>query len=282
MRAGKLSSQIEATFKQMDTAGTELECFLALQKQEQFAASSRINGLWEDVQKQKELEQTMQRRYGDLIAEQERVQALMDKYRAEAKIQEENTAKNSALELAEGETSPMDVENPEPAAADELGNSVHVDPFQGGLPDQKMESTVEQSHTSPKNDADADAANQTTMASFANRDAEVSSVDIGNTFAADPSHVDMAGQKLDAPEGQARVSPSADVSIDAENETILPDTETAEPVCPSDELGNSMPAGSTHDETRSDQVGAVQAEPHTSKEHDGNDVGAEAQDGVGL
>ncbi|KAJ6292040.1 hypothetical protein OIU76_024024 [Salix suchowensis] len=50
----------------MDTAGTELECFQALQRQEQLAASHRINGLWEEVQKQKELEQALQRRYGDL------------------------------------------------------------------------------------------------------------------------------------------------------------------------------------------------------------------------
>ena len=69
MRAGKLWAQIEATFKQTDAAGTELECFQALHKQEQIAASHRINGLWEEVQKQKELEQTLQRRYGDVIAE---------------------------------------------------------------------------------------------------------------------------------------------------------------------------------------------------------------------
>ncbi|KAK9293243.1 hypothetical protein L1049_021234 [Liquidambar formosana] len=94
MRAGKLWSQIEATFKQMDTAATELECFQALQKQEQLAASNRINGLWEEVKRQKELEQTLQSRYGNLIAEQERIQNLMDECRVQAQIQEEVAAKN--------------------------------------------------------------------------------------------------------------------------------------------------------------------------------------------
>ncbi|KAJ6951586.1 hypothetical protein NC653_040894 [Populus alba x Populus x berolinensis] len=77
MRAERqLLPPIELTLKQMDTSGTELECFQALQRQEQLAASHRINGLWEEVQKQKELEQTMQRRYGDLVAELERIQQL--------------------------------------------------------------------------------------------------------------------------------------------------------------------------------------------------------------
>ena len=161
MRAGKLWAQIEATFKQTDAAGTELECFQALHKQEQIAASHRINGLLEEVQKQKELEQTLQRRYGDVIAEQERIKSLIDEYRVQAKIQEEIAAKNRALELAaEAVTCQMDVENPKPAAVDQ------VDPSHGGLglPDQKMDSSQEQLFiTSPKHDLDADdAANQTT------------------------------------------------------------------------------------------------------------------------
>lgn len=40
-----------------------LSCFKALQKQEQLAASHRIDSIWKEVQKQKELEQTLQRRY---------------------------------------------------------------------------------------------------------------------------------------------------------------------------------------------------------------------------
>ncbi|XP_047325667.1 cell division cycle 5-like protein [Impatiens glandulifera] len=96
MRAGKLASQIEATFKQIDTSGTELECFRALQKQEQLAASNRINGLWAEVQKQKELERTLQKRYGDFFTEHERTRQLIDTYR----VQEEITAQKQALELA--------------------------------------------------------------------------------------------------------------------------------------------------------------------------------------
>nr|WRO64633.1 MYB transcription factor protein [Rosa persica] len=66
--------KIEETFKQMDTATKELECFQALQKQEQLAATSRINNMWEEVQKQKELEQTLKKRYGDLVVKLEKIQ----------------------------------------------------------------------------------------------------------------------------------------------------------------------------------------------------------------
>lgn len=108
MRAGKLWSQIESTFKKMDTAGTELECFRALQKQEQLAASHRINNMWEEVQKQKELERTLQKRYGDLIADTQKIQHLMDEYRIQDQMQEEVAAKNRALELAKAEMAEKD------------------------------------------------------------------------------------------------------------------------------------------------------------------------------
>lgn len=98
-RATKIESQIQATFKQLDTAGTEFECFKALQKQEQLAASHRINSLWEEVQKQKELEQTLQRRYGDLIAEKERIESLVDACR----VKEEIDARDHALQLAQAQ-----------------------------------------------------------------------------------------------------------------------------------------------------------------------------------
>ncbi|GMP68090.1 hypothetical protein CsSME_00027824 [Camellia sinensis var. sinensis] len=149
MRAGKLWSQIEATFKQTDTAGTELECFQALQKQEQLAASHRINGLWEEVQKQKVLEQTLQKRYGDLTSEQERIQSLMDAYR----LQEEIAAKNRALELANAatnETVPIS-KTPEPVVAtDELGNSMMVDQSCDEIRSQEMDTDKMQTHASPK------------------------------------------------------------------------------------------------------------------------------------
>ncbi|KAL4574704.1 hypothetical protein LXL04_021540 [Taraxacum kok-saghyz] len=97
MRAGKIWSQVESTFKQMDTAGTEYECFQALKRQEQLAASNRINSIWEDVQKQKELEKTLQKRYGDLLAQQENIYHLMQNYRQqEAKKEEEITETKTA------------------------------------------------------------------------------------------------------------------------------------------------------------------------------------------
>ncbi|PHT80918.1 Cell division cycle 5-like protein [Capsicum annuum] len=108
MRAGKLWSEIESTFKKMDTAGTELECFRALQKQEQLAATHRINNMWEEVQKQKEFERTLQKRYGDLVAEKQKIQQLMDGHRIQAQIQEEIAAKNLALELAKAEMAEKD------------------------------------------------------------------------------------------------------------------------------------------------------------------------------
>uniref|UniRef100_A0A1D1Y886 Cell division cycle 5-like protein n=1 Tax=Anthurium amnicola TaxID=1678845 RepID=A0A1D1Y886_9ARAE len=97
-RSGKLWSQIEATFKQMDTSGTELECFQYLEKQEQLASMYRINGLMEEVNKQKELERKLQHRYGNLLAEHERSQRLLKEYKVQLQIQEEVAAKNRALE----------------------------------------------------------------------------------------------------------------------------------------------------------------------------------------
>lgn len=129
--------KVETTLKLMDTAATELECFKALQKQEQLAASHRINSLWEEVQKQKELERTLQRRYGDLVAEVDRIQHLMDEYRIQAQKQEEIAAKNHALELAK-------------AAEDENAG-------------QQMDAEQEHAYASPKPDMDVEAQNENTQ-----------------------------------------------------------------------------------------------------------------------
>lgn len=136
MRSTNIWSQIEATFKQMDTAGTEVECFQALQKQEQVAASHRINSLWEEVQKQKELERTLQKRYGDLIAEQELVQSLMDANR----VQEEIAAKNRAHELATAAANETVSPSSETAEPVDLSNNE--------IPSQDMDNANE----SPKHD----------------------------------------------------------------------------------------------------------------------------------
>lgn len=89
IRSAKLVSQIEATFKQMETAGMELECFQALQKQEELAASIRINNLFNEVNQQKELERTMQQRYGSLVAEKERIEGILEWHNAEMARQQE-------------------------------------------------------------------------------------------------------------------------------------------------------------------------------------------------
>ncbi|RWV98498.1 hypothetical protein GW17_00038649, partial [Ensete ventricosum] len=97
-RAGKLWSQVEATFKQVDTAATELECFQVLQKQELLAATYRVNSLVEEVNKQKALEQSLQHRYGDLLAEHDRVKRLLEEHKMRLRMEEEIAARNRALE----------------------------------------------------------------------------------------------------------------------------------------------------------------------------------------
>ncbi|XP_022719074.1 cell division cycle 5-like protein [Durio zibethinus] len=140
-RAVTLWRQIESTFKLMDTAGTELECFQALQKQEQLAASHRINGIWEEVQKQKELEQTLQRRYGNLIAELERIQNLVNVYRVQAQKQEEAAEKDCALELSEAVASQADV--PSSGLSESAPSSEHVDSSLDGHPSLKGDMNID-------------------------------------------------------------------------------------------------------------------------------------------
>ncbi|KAL7590108.1 hypothetical protein Lser_V15G35741 [Lactuca serriola] len=118
MRGGKIWSQVEATFKQMDTAGTEYECFQALKRQEQVASVNRINSIWEDVQKQKELEKSLQKRYGDLIVEQERVYHLMENYRKEAAAKQEITE----TKMAEAEEVLVEMTKPPLNNDDESAN----------------------------------------------------------------------------------------------------------------------------------------------------------------
>ncbi|KAK8491006.1 hypothetical protein V6N13_139780 [Hibiscus sabdariffa] len=140
-RAVTLWRQIESTYKQMDTARTELECFQALQKQEQLAASHRINGLWEEVQKQKELEQTLQRRYGTLTAELERIQNLMNVYRAEEEKQKEAAEKDQALELSEPASSQVDL--PSLGISEPAPSSEHVDSSLDGQPSVEVDTNAD-------------------------------------------------------------------------------------------------------------------------------------------
>ncbi|KAG6438056.1 hypothetical protein SASPL_102990 [Salvia splendens] len=121
MRCNKLWAQVEATFKQMDTAGTELECFQALSKQETLAATYRISNLWEEVQKQKDLERTLQKRYGDRMAELERVQHLVNAYRLQAERDLENAGKDDdtamdAIDTTQDQSVAPDLEAPKDVA----------------------------------------------------------------------------------------------------------------------------------------------------------------------
>ncbi|CAD6235195.1 unnamed protein product [Miscanthus lutarioriparius] len=98
VRAGKLWSQVQDTFKQMDTAPTELECFQELQKQEHLAASYRILNLTEEVNKQKALERTLQSRYGELVSGFQRIQEQLEEHKKQLKVQEAIEAENRAQE----------------------------------------------------------------------------------------------------------------------------------------------------------------------------------------
>ncbi|XP_051185458.1 cell division cycle 5-like protein [Lolium perenne] len=88
-RAAKLGSQIQDTFKQMNTAATELECFQELQKQEQMAGAYRVRNLVEEVDKQKALERTLQSRYGDFLSGYQSIQEQLGEHRRQLKLQEE-------------------------------------------------------------------------------------------------------------------------------------------------------------------------------------------------
>ncbi|PKU70394.1 Cell division cycle 5-like protein [Dendrobium catenatum] len=98
MRGEKLWSQIEATFKLTGTASIELECFQALQKQERAAASYRIDNLIDEVNKQKQLERTLQDRYRDLLVEEERIQRMLEEHKARLQAEEEMAASIRAAE----------------------------------------------------------------------------------------------------------------------------------------------------------------------------------------
>ncbi|CAN6270570.1 unnamed protein product [Urochloa humidicola] len=111
VRAGKLSAQVQDTFKQMDTAATELECFQELQKQEQLAASYRVRNLTEEVDKQKALEQTLQSRYGKLKSDYLTTQEQLEKHRIQLRKQEAIEAENRAREEAAAQNHAAEEEN---------------------------------------------------------------------------------------------------------------------------------------------------------------------------
>ncbi|KAH9568346.1 hypothetical protein CY35_03G072200 [Sphagnum magellanicum] len=90
IRADALWRQIELTFKEADTLGTELECFWALHRQEQLAAPRRIENLQDAVKQQSEKERMLQLRYENLLVEQENLRGFIhDHDTAAAKAAEE-------------------------------------------------------------------------------------------------------------------------------------------------------------------------------------------------
>ncbi|KAK6123922.1 hypothetical protein DH2020_042341 [Rehmannia glutinosa] len=100
-----------ASWKTLDTNRGNLQAdghcwnrtrvFRALQKQERVSATYRISNLWEEVQKQKEVEHILQKKYGDLLSELERLQHLINAYRLQAQREEEIiAAKNDNHGLA--------------------------------------------------------------------------------------------------------------------------------------------------------------------------------------
>ncbi|KAK2637938.1 hypothetical protein Ddye_025733 [Dipteronia dyeriana] len=156
-RAENLRNQIQSTVKQMETAGTELECFQALQKQEQFAASSRINGLWEEVQKQKELERILQNRYGDFSAELERIRRLMDGYRVESQKQKEIDAEKRALELAEAAVNQATGQiSDDSKPSEELESAMAVDPSHDENPGPQTDAPQEHANVEQNMDVDSE------------------------------------------------------------------------------------------------------------------------------
>ncbi|KAL5768140.1 hypothetical protein ACOSQ2_014923 [Xanthoceras sorbifolium] len=176
-RAENLRIQIQSTVKQMETAGTELECFQALQKQEQLAASNRINGLWEEVQKQKELERKLQNRYGDLSAKLERIRYLMDDFRVQAQKQEEIAAEKRALELAEAAVSQAAgqiSDDSKPSPKEESAMPVDPSPVENSDPshgensdpshveNSDPQSDAAQEHANVKQDMDVDSEKEQT------------------------------------------------------------------------------------------------------------------------
>ncbi|KAK7364498.1 hypothetical protein VNO80_13206 [Phaseolus coccineus] len=163
MRAKKsIWPQIEATFKQMDIAATELECFKALHKQEQLAASLRINNLWSEVQKQKELEKTLQNRYGSLVEELEKMQNTMNQCRLKAQQLKEIEANNAHAEANETKADETDVQDTEthkvvPHSVED-GNAlaVTVESSHDATADQQVEIVQDESTSSPSHDMNVD------------------------------------------------------------------------------------------------------------------------------
>ncbi|XP_058097768.1 cell division cycle 5-like protein [Magnolia sinica] len=229
MRAGKLWSQIEATYKQMDTAGTELECFRALQKQEQFAATHRINGLLVEINKQKELERNLQQRYGGLIVEQDRIQRLLEEYKLELQKQ----AEIAAIELQkQKEIAAMELQKQEEIAAMELQKQKEIAAME--LQQEEIAS-VETEQQEEVEVMELQKQKETVTIELQNQE-EMATVDL---------------QKLEEVLVENR---PLGVSVQATEDTDMPTAQYGEPVASSKEVPVSVPIDHPHDETSTKQA----------------------------
>ncbi|CAN4106892.1 unnamed protein product [Withania somnifera] len=268
MRAGKLWSQIESTFKQMDTAGTELECFRALQKQEQLAASHRIKNMWEEVQKQKELERNLQERYGDLVADKQKIQQLMDEYRLQAQIQEEIAARNRALELAKAEMAEKESVQPaadvQPLGIGQCSNTeensasashvtmkadVHLEPSDTSQCSNAEENAASASHVTMKADVSVEPSD-TSQCSNAEENSASGSHVPSASVEADDVHVEPSGTS-NTEEKSAPASHVPSASIEA---YVLPLEPSGADQCP---IAEETSASVSHDATPQDIEGEV-------------------------
>lgn len=142
-RAAKLWSQTEATYKQVNNLSTELTCFKELQKQEQLAASYRVNNLLDEVNKQKTLESQLQHRYGDLLAESERLQNFVEDHKRKVAVESTEVGpteaaeemkvdnENDASQVAAVSEEEMKVENEDVAGVKNDASQVAADSEEG-------------------------------------------------------------------------------------------------------------------------------------------------------
>ncbi|CAF2107988.1 hypothetical protein HID58_080907 [Brassica napus] len=106
-RAETVWSQIEASLKQIEIGGTEVECFKALKRQEEMAASFRKKNLEEEVVKQKETERKLQASYGELLSTLEKAEEIMVGFRVQAlkqaDVEDSHNLKEAKLATGEEE-----------------------------------------------------------------------------------------------------------------------------------------------------------------------------------
>lgn len=227
----------------MDTAATELECFEALQKQELSAASHRISGIWEEVQKQKELERTLQLRYGNLLADLEKMQKVMDERKAQAQKEEKIAAENHALQLAEAEANQTVGENadssePMPALAVDQENSASSP---NELTGEQVNSSMGHKHeTSNAMDIDAEAENAATSSDVGLSDNKLPSAAGENASLHDNGLEDSdKSQTIDVPTPElsgpsANGNPEVTVAVENKSNDSVDEAATENAECSTD------------------------------------------------